>query len=405
MPRAALGALGAIAAVLALGGLAAAPAAAAPDEIIVTVPEVDGATAIDNAQLRWGLNTEAGAGAFAGGCNFLSAGKAGDAGGSRVWEAGDGLYSARSGAVRIEKPDAAGQWRSASFETRCLDPQGRAVTTSSTTSASGNQVVIDGGTGRVLPGAGLEIRWEGSFTVVFYGGMTYWSVTDPVLTVDASGSGRLIGTASGYGASMDDTTKWATLPARSIVLAEVRRVDTSGAGFAVVPEYLGVAASGGDQVERTAANAAYWGSFPQDFLDYQSLTGQRAYWLTSGGVRDPAKPATAMYVSYDASAPVGVPAPGADGTGGATADTPSNPLRMPPGLAAPNEVPTVPTVPVGAGAPTTTLPQRQGLVPGALAAVSPVVLPLLGATAALGASIVAVLSLMQALPWQRRVGG
>src|SRR5690606_32237533 len=94
-------------------------------DVIVTIPEPkDGGTAggvISNAQLRWGLNLEAGAGAFAGGCNFLSAGRAGDAGSSRVWTEADGLYSATDGNVRIEKPTASGGWAVASFADKCLD--------------------------------------------------------------------------------------------------------------------------------------------------------------------------------------------------------------------------------------------------------------------------------------------
>jgi hypothetical protein len=263
-------------------------------------------------------------------------------------------------------------------------------------------VVIDGGTGSVRADGGMDLRWSGSFTVVFYGGMTYWSVTDPVLTIDASGTGRLVGTASGWGTSMDDTTKWEKLPDQSIVLAEVRRVDSSGgAGFSVVPEYLGVAVSDG-QAPRTAQNQAYWGSFPQSFVDYQSRTAQRAYWLTSGGVRDPAKPATALTVSYDASAPIAAPAGGSGDGAQAAGATPSNPVRTAPAVASPLAVPSVPTMPIVATAALTTVPSPRGLVPDAATAMSPLVVPLLGTAAALGLSIIAVLGLMQLLPWQRR---
>jgi hypothetical protein len=366
----------------------------------VDVPDVDENGTITNAQLRWGLNAEAGSGAFLGGCNFLSAGLAGDAGSGKLWAGSDGLYSASAGAVRIEKPDASGQWVPATYETRCLDPQGRVVSTSSTTSSSGNQVVIDGGSGTLKNGE-LQIQWRGSFTVVFYGGLTYWSVTDPVLTVDASGNGRLVGSASGYGTSMDDQTRWDSIPARPIVLADIRRADTAAAaGFSVVPEYLGVSVPG--QAERTPENTSYWGSFPESFVEFHTLTGQRAYWHTSNGVRDPAKPATAMYISYDASAPVTVPAPAVDSSSAAAAAA-SNPLRRPPALAAPVAVPPVPTAPIANTVAVTTVPARHGLVPAAVSGMSPLVVPLLGTAAALGLSIIAVLSLMQALPWQRRV--
>jgi hypothetical protein len=373
------------------------------DDIVVTIPESDDDARIENAQFRWGLNLESGGGAYAGGCNFLSAGRAGDAGSSRVWQAGENhLYRVQEGSVRIEKPVAGGDWVPASWENKCLDPWGTPVSTASTSSSSGNQVVIDGGTGVRRDGA-LEIRWTGSFTVVYYGGMTYWSVTDPVLTLDASGNGRVVATASGYGSSMDDVTKWTTIGEQSIVLAELRGARTSAAsGFSVIPEYLGVSVTGAGQVGRTTDNVAHWGAFPQSFVDFQRATGQQGYWVSTNGARDAAKPTTPLYISYDASAPVDVPAPAA-GAGGAgqAAAAPSNPLRIAPAVA-----PVVAAAPTAVAAfaastPLTTTLQRSGLVPGIVGAMSPLVPPLLGSAAALSVAIVAVLSMMQLLPWQR----
>lgn len=397
MRRSAAGILLGLALALGLGAGAAAPALAAdgPDDITVTVPAADGDTTITNAQLRWGLNAESGGGAFYGGCNFLSAGKAGDSGSARVWTSSDGLYRASSGKVRIEKPNAAGRWEAASFATRCLDAAGKAVTSASTASTTGNQVVIDGGSGVLRDGAGLQIQWKGSFTVAYYGGMTYWSVSDPVLTLDEDGNGRLVGTLSGFGTSMDDLTMWKPLPTRSVVLAEVRKADLgAGKGFSVVPQYVGVKASGAGQVAKTSANAAYWGSFPQSFVDYHELTGQQGYWLTTGGIRDAAKPATALYISYDAKAAVTVPV---GSTGSASGASPSNPLRLPAAVAEAANVPTFPVV-----AAVSTQPQRAGLVPEATGggAVSPLVAPLLGSALSLLVGIVAVLNMMQVLPWQ-----
>ena len=396
-----------VAAVALVWGLASAPAVAlpdGPDDVVVTIPETDanppvtpggGDSRITDAQLRWGLNAESGGGAFAGGCNFLSAGRAGDSGGARVWTAADGLYATTAGAVRIEKPTADGGWTSATWESKCLDPRGAAVTTASTASATGNQVVIDGGQGR-RNGDGLEIRWSGSFTVAFYGGMTYWSVTDPVLWLDASGSGRLTGTASGFGTSMDDMTKWEPIRDTTVVLAEIRGA-AGDRGFTTTPEYLGVAVDSAGQVARTSANAGYWGSFPQSFVDFHRLTGQQGYWLTTDGVRDAAKPASPLTVSFDAAAPVAPPPPvGAGGT--AASGTPSNPLRMPAAVASTVDAPTPIVV---ANAPLSTVPQAAGLVPEASGALSPIVLPLLASGSALGLAVIAVLSMMQLLPWQR----
>jgi hypothetical protein len=310
-----------LSAVALVGGflIVGSPAMADPVDITVTVPErADGTFGtVANAQFRWGMNNEASSGAFAGGCNFLSAGEAGNTGGVRVWTASDGFYSANSGNVTVQKPTAAGGWTEASFATKCLDSSGAAVTASSTTSTTQSQVVIEGGTGTVTA-EGLSIAWDGSFTVAFYGGMTYWTASDPVLRIDASGNGQVTATASGYGTSMDDMTQWVDLADRTIVLAELRSVPLDGGGFSVVPEYLGVASQTGGQSPKTADNSAYWGAFPASFMDFQVLTGQAGYWQTSGGQRDTAKPATALTVNFDANAPAIVPVaealPASDGS-------------------------------------------------------------------------------------------
>jgi hypothetical protein len=397
------------AAVLALG-LAAAPlpalAAAEPNYIIVTIPAGDGTptprpgdTSLTNAQLRWGLNAESGGGGFAPGtCNFLSAGLAGNSGGSAAWvdgqsDAGVPLYRTQDGSVRIEKPTANGAWTVASTTNRCTDMQGNRVSTS-LGSTSGNQVVIDGGTGSIRDGS-LEIRWTGSFTVVYYSGMTYWSVSNPVLTLDAAGNGHLTGSASGFGADMNDTSKWERLDPREIVLAEIRGAGTGTAGgFAVTPQYLGtsVETRGGTAQVRSGSS---WGAFPQSFVDFQQLTGQHSYWYSSGGSADAKKPAAPLYVSYDAAAPVEVPVAEPDG---AAVATPSNPIRVAPSVS-PAAV-ALPPLPVNAAL--TTQPDREGLVPGASSALSPLIPPLLGSATALGVAIVSVLSMMRVLPWQRR---
>lgn len=295
------------------GGALLAPAAALADdedgiEIGVTIPgESDGPFTVSNAEFRWGLNPETGSGAFYGGCNFISAGASGDAGGAIVWT-DDEFFASSSGAVTVEKPYAVGggatEYRTMPWEDRCLDPEGNTVVTSDFRS-TGVQAVIEEGTGSVDPGAGTaEITWEGAFTVVFYGGMTYWWVADPVLTIE-NGTGTVTATAGGYGASMNDLTKWVPLEEREIVLADLTGVDlSSGVGFSTIPEFLGVEVDlpGGSPPQVTDKDT--WGSFPQSFVDFQVETGQAAYWHSSGGLRDPAKPTSRLYVSYDADAPL-----------------------------------------------------------------------------------------------------
>ncbi|MEW2133798.1 HtaA domain-containing protein [Streptomyces sp. NPDC005435] len=288
---------------------------------------------VSEASFAWGLSGEQGGGAFFGGCNFLSAGKAGDTGSSRLWTQADGLYSTHDGDVFVEKPDAAGAWSEPTWTTKCQDPDGKAVSAGSTTSLTRNRVVFHNGTGTVERSAGTAtVHWQGSFTSVFYGGLTYWSATDPTLTVKADGTGTLTATASGYGADMNDPGKWVPLPAKTVTLANLSHVELGESGFTVTPDYLGesvsVPAGATAQPAKSASNEAYWGSFPQSFVDFQQLTGQSSYWFTSGGARDAAKPATPLSVSYTAAGGNDDPTPSDPAT---TSPTPSTTASSPSG--------------------------------------------------------------------------
>jgi putative cell wall-binding protein len=292
-PRAAL----AVAAIVAVGlsTFAAVPASAA---------ELD----VSDAVLTWGVTNEANSGAFFGGCNFLSAGVAGNTGSSRVWTETDGFYSTSAGNVEIVKPNAAGDsTTSPTWETKCKTPAGANVNISAT-SWSDTKVKISAGSGHVDPATGeASIQWDGDFSVVFYGGLTYWTASDPLLTVDADGTGTLTATASGYGASRD-STRWETIAPRTITLANLTGVVVDEDGFTVTPEYLGVSAPvDAGQVAQSPANAAYWGSFPSDFVDFQFLTGQSSYWFSSGLAADVKKQALPITVGYTATAAIPVP--------------------------------------------------------------------------------------------------
>lgn len=295
-------------------------------DIDVVIPEVaEGPFQVSNAELRWSLNVEAGAGAFFGGCNFLSAGVVGDTQGGKVWGPTDPFYSSSDGATTIEKPyltsSGGYDYREVPFADRCLGPDGAAVR-SSVIETTGAQAVLTDGVGSIDPDANTaEIAWEGAFTVVFYGGLTYWWVIDPYITVE-NGRGQLRGTAGGYGTDMADMSTWVELSPRDILLADLPAVDLSGAtGFIAQPSYDGVRIQVPDGVTPQLREGSSWGSFPQAFVDFQVETGQAAYWYTSGGIRDAAKPALPVYVNYDAdNAPAPAPPPlpdlGAGGDGG-----------------------------------------------------------------------------------------
>jgi hypothetical protein len=382
----------------------AAPATADPNDIGVTVPQRSTGNFgdITNAELRWGLNNESSGGSFAGGCNFLSAGTAGNSGSARVWEESDKLYASSDGDVTIEKATADGGWTEASFGARCLDTSGSPVSVTSNDSTTQSVVVMEAGTGSATADA-LTISWKGSFTVAFYGGMTYWSASDPELTVDASGTGRVTATASGYGTSMDDMTKWVPLAGQTIVLAELRNVPMDGAGFSILPEYLGVASTTGGQIPLTSENAAYWGAFPASFMDFQTLTGQAGYWLSTGGQRDPAKPATALTVNFDANAPAISPSGGAVAGSANSAENSAAQRPTAPGASLPAAAGSGATGPTGDAMTvvrddgSTFLPEAlQGDIPRVLAIIGGIVLAVL-------VSVLAALQLTGRLtfPWTR----
>jgi hypothetical protein len=256
------------------------------------------------------------------------------------------------------------------------------VTASTSSPTTESEVVVDGGSGTVDQGAGsARIAWTGSFTVAFYGGLTYWSATDPVLTV-RDGVGTLTATASGYGADRDDTSRWVRIPPRTVTLARFAHVDLGDNGFVVTPDYLGVevdAGTGTPQAARTSANAAYWGAFPQDFVDLQLQTGQSAYWYTSGGERDPFKAALPVTVSYDSSRPVTPPKDPDDSGSTPGGPAPSNPLTTPPATAPQGVTPprlggnSVPPTVTGPDVTSAAYPATQAVTVGAASTLIPLV--------------------------------
>ncbi|GAA1725082.1 hypothetical protein GCM10009809_21060 [Isoptericola hypogeus] len=334
--------VGAVAALLALP--AAAPAFAADDvppssgdpeiDVTVTVPELaegggdGGPAALTNAELRWGLNTEAISAAYYGGCNFLMAGTPGDggnAGEGRPWEgaADADLYHAKAGAVRVLRTVGTGgsaTQEQATYATRCDAPNGAKVTTGNGLTTA-QEVAISGGRGERGPDGSLVVRWKGTFTVVFYGGYTYWWAADPVLRLDADGDGTLTATGGGYATSRDDMSKWERVRPTPITLATFSGWSrTSARGGVLMPDYCGVAVevpTGGEPQDRDPGTAPCWGSFPQDFVDFHQRTGQSSYWYSSGGAADRRKEPTGVSVSYDATRSVGsAGSPGPPGGGG-----------------------------------------------------------------------------------------
>lgn len=261
---------------------------------VATALPAQAATSVDGVELRWGLNTEANSGAYFGGCNFLSAGKAGNTGSSRTWTEADGFYAGQAGNVSVVKdtPDGSAV---ATWATKCQTATGAAVAVGGSTGSTG---VFTAGTGTVDTAAGTaSIAWDGDLTVAFYGGMTYWTLSDPVLTF-SGGTGQLTATASGYGTSMDDQSQWVELAPEQVVLANLSGVTVDADGFVATPDYLGVEVTPASGTQARTGDS--WGAFPQSFVDFQAKTGQSSYWYSSGSSADPRKVATPLSVSWTA---------------------------------------------------------------------------------------------------------
>ena len=260
---------------------------------------------VSDAVFSWGINAESGAGAYyPGSCNFLSAGVSGDAGKADVWSKEDAeakkLFSPEEGNVKILRPTADGGTQPITWDNKCQTPEGERVNTynGETAKRSGNFVEISGGKGTIDPETKSgTIEWEGSFTVVYYSGFTYWSVSNPKLEVK-NGKGKITGTFSGYGTDMADMTKWEKLEPVEGTIADFgnNKVELDENGFTVTPDYEGVDSGQPDQNKEKDG----WGSFPKSWVDYNVQTGQAQYWYSSGGAADPRKKPTALTVKYKA---------------------------------------------------------------------------------------------------------
>lgn len=285
---------------------------------------------VDDVSLAWEVNPETSGGAYFGVCNFLSAGRAGDTGRARVWAAADGFLKAEDGNVKVQKPDANGELTGITWDNKCRNRYGTSVAART----SGLEMPVAGGEPAVQPtyteaqvefsaGEGwvdpesdsAYIEWEGSFTIAYYGGMTYWSVTDPALLVE-NGVGTLTGTASGYGTDMDDMEIWTALDPQEIHLADLQGIQVTETGIQATPAFLGVSIPAeidgrNPQADRTEENESWWGSFPASWLVFNTLTGQDSYWYTTAGgsaTIQPRKVPSPIEISYEVETPNAVPA-------------------------------------------------------------------------------------------------
>jgi hypothetical protein len=312
--------------------------------VSVTIPEAraDGGqggqdrTVLVNAQLNWGFNLETRGKSYAGECNFLMAGKpgaTGDAGAARHWGPdgwGRNLYHAEAGHAAVVDS----QGRAVPFERRCLDPAGQPVVYNaakqSASTYTDTQVVLRGGSGwRDNRTGQAEVAWQGSFSVVYYDGLTYFWLENPVLTVSASGAAELTATAGGYGSPREGGA-WGAHPATAVTLAvasaasdisTAESIVLSESGLTLKHAYAGraVAVPEGAAAQKLGGESTHPGAWPQSFVDFHGLTGLNSYWYSSGAAIDHRKPPDPAHISWDAARPLETPvATGTPATAGQT---------------------------------------------------------------------------------------
>ncbi|TQK72417.1 hypothetical protein [Nocardioides sp. SLBN-35] len=297
-----LAAAGLVAWLVVLATLAVTPARAdEPTDPPTTEPTTETLT---DAVLRWGVNTESNTAAYNPGTyNFLVAGRIPDPGrgGQQVPEA---QWQQRSGDVEIEKWDAAaGAWKDATWAGLRTDSTGAALRIGG---SSNHQLVFGKGTGTLDRTAGTaRIAWQGSATVVFYSGFSFFYLSDPVLEV-AEGRGTVTATLSGFGSDQADPTRWVAVPAAQVTIATLPQVTLGADGFTADPAYRGVTVdlATGAQVR----SGQDWGAFPQSWVAFMEPLGTAAFWYSSGGSADPNKVAAPLTVAFDAGRVV-VPTP------------------------------------------------------------------------------------------------
>lgn len=312
----------------------------------VTERPADGPVEVDDAVLRWGLNNESNNRAFAPGTyNFFTAGKLPDPGrgGTTIRQAD---WKQAAGDVEIEKWNGS-RYVDATWAGLSTDSAGRPLGSATAGTFSNHQFVFSGGAGEVDRAAGTAtIAWDGDVSVLYYSGMSFFYLSDPVLEV-ADGAGTLTATMQGYASSLEDTSEWEAVAPAEVTLADLPEVDLAELGFAATPSYLGVSVSGVPQ----AADSPYFGSFPQSYVAYADRLGTAAFWYSSNGATDAFKVPLPLAVSYDASAVVPQPTP----TQPAETDDPIEPptIKPPP---TPTPTPTDPTDTPTTASPTATTP-------------------------------------------------
>lgn len=228
----------------------------------------DGLT-LDGVVLEWSGSDELQVAPPFGGSNYLSAG---------VSDGAEATYRATDGDVAVVHRAADGTEVPATWATRAA-PAGGSV----------DQLVrLSDGRAELAADGSATVRWEGTFSVNFYGGLVPFWFTDPVLEVAADGTGTLRADLDGYGSSQADPNQRTPLdevPGVRVATFDDVELDPAGA-VVVAPAYDGVEVDLPASATPQHRSGAGWGAWPQPFVDFHLATGLASYWYSSGGAAD-----------------------------------------------------------------------------------------------------------------------
>lgn len=254
---------------------------------------------LDAVDLEWTLSREMNNGAYNGQANWWSAG---------ATDGTSATYNATDGDVTVLKQNAAGTFveigsePAVDWSNRLKNGQGATVTPFNPELFLGQKLVLSNGEGtHNLTTGAITVAWEGTFSVNFYGTVLPFWLSDFELTVDANGVGQLTATIQGYGSSIDNPDERELLePQAGVVVADLPNVDVSNGSFTANAAYIGTEYLGGDQTPLNESSPAFWGSWPQSFVEYQELIGAAPYYYSSGGTADALKPQDPISVDLGA---------------------------------------------------------------------------------------------------------
>lgn len=224
---------------------------------------------LDGVVLEWSGSDELQVAPPFGGSNYLSAG---------VSDGDEATYRATDGDVAVVHRAADGTEVPATWATRAAMVGGGV-----------DQLVrLSDGRAELAADGSATVRWDGTFSVNFYGGLVPFWFTDPVLEVDADGTGTLRADLDGYGSSQADPNQRTPLDeVAGVRVASFEGVELDPAGAVVVtPAYDGVEVDLPASATPQHRAGAGWGAWPQAFVDFHLATGLASYWYSSGGAAD-----------------------------------------------------------------------------------------------------------------------